>query len=128
MDWGVSRMHYPAYPPEIRNRNGRNFMKSVLVLWLSAWFSNVTTTQFVDDVERQLAANRDTYMAGTRTPALQKAALQYFDDRWVWLQSSDACGSKLLGRAGQACIADRMPSGRYPWERFYRDPIVQGHY
>lgn len=103
-------------------------MKSILVLWLAAWYSNMTATQYVDDLERQLAANRDAYLSSTRTPASRQAALLYFDQQWAWLQSSDACGSKLLGRAGQSCIADRSRSGPYPWERFYRDPIANGHY
>ena|SRR5579872_204945 len=103
-------------------------MKTVLVLLLSAWYSNLTTTQYVDDLERQLGANRDTYLAGPATLDRQKAALLFFDQQWAWLQSSDACGSKLLGRAGQACIADRTRSGKYSWEQYYRDPIVTGHF
>jgi len=47
--------------------------------------SNVTATQYVDDLERRRGANRDTYLASARTPALQQAALQYFDQQWAWL-------------------------------------------
>ena len=99
-------------------------MKSILVLLLSAWFSNITVTEFVDDLEPLLAANRDTYLAGPHTLQRQQAALQYFDQQWTWLKSSAACGSRLLGQAGQACISDRSRSGRWPWESYYRDPIV----
>jgi hypothetical protein len=103
-------------------------MKSVLLLLLSAWFSNVTVTEYVDALEPTLAANRDSYLAGARTPAQQQAALQYFDRQWAWLKSSNGCGSRLLGSAGTACIADRSRAGAWPWEAYYRDPIANGHF
>jgi hypothetical protein len=103
-------------------------MKSVLLLLLSAWFSNLTVTEYVDTLEPTLAANRDSYLAGPRTSVRQQAALQYFDHQWAWLKSSNACGSKLLSSAGAACIADRSRAGAWPWEVYYRDPIANGHF
>lgn len=103
-------------------------MKSVLLLWFSAFYATLTTSQYVDDLERKLAVNRDTYLSGPRTPAAQKSALDYFDQQWKWLQSSDGCGSRLLGQAGVVCITDRQRTGRWPWETYYRDPIVTGHF
>jgi hypothetical protein len=103
-------------------------MKSVLLLLLSAWYSNYTVTEFVDGLEPQLAINRDAYLAGPLTSARQVAALQYFDQQWAWLKSSAACGSRLLGTAGQACIADRSRTGSWPWEHYYRDPIAFNGY
>ncbi len=102
-------------------------MKSILLLFLSAWYSSYTVSDFVDDLEPQLAANRDAYLAGSMTRQQQQAALQFFDQQWAWLKSSQACGSRRLGAAGQACIADRSRNGRWPWETYYRDPIVNGH-
>ena len=102
-------------------------MKSVLLLLLGAWFSNITVTEYTDGIEPFLAANRDAYLSGPRTVARQQAALQYFDQQWMWLKSSQACGSRLLGTAGTAGIADRSRNGRWPWEAYYRDPIVTGH-
>ena len=101
-------------------------MKSVLLLLLSAWYSKVTVSEFVDNLEPLLAANRDTYLAGPHTATRQQAALAYFDQQWAWLRSSQACGSRLLGSAGAACIADRARGGTFPWEVYYRDPIVNG--
>ena len=101
-------------------------MKSVLLLLLEAWFSNITVTEYTDNLEPLLAANRDAYLSGPHTPQRQQAALQYFDQQWLWLRSSQACGSRLLGSAGVACIADRSRTGRWPWESYYRDPIVNG--
>jgi hypothetical protein len=103
-------------------------MKSVILLLLGAWFSNVTTTEYVDSIEPLLSANRDAYLSGPQTPERQQAALRYFDQYWVWLRSSQACGSRLLGSAGAACLADRSRSGKWPWEVYYRDPIVNGHF
>jgi hypothetical protein len=102
-------------------------MKSVLLYLLSAWYSNVTTTEFVDTLEPLLAANRDTYLAGPHTTDRQQAALVYFDQQWVWLKSPAACGSRLLGQAGKSCVMDRSRSGQWSWEHYYRDPIVNNH-
>jgi hypothetical protein len=99
-------------------------MRPVLLLWASAWFSSITVTQFVDDLEPQLAANRDSYFSGARTPEQRRAALQYFDRQWAWLKSSQGCGDRLLGDAGKRCIADRARNGRWSWEQYYRDPIA----
>lgn len=99
-------------------------MKSVLLVFLSTLYSNITVTQFVDDAEPLLVMNRDNYLGGPHTTARQQAALQYFDQSWLWLKSSQACGSRLTGRAGQACIADRSRTGRWPWQVWYRDTIV----
>jgi hypothetical protein len=103
-------------------------MKTVLMLWASAWFANVTVTEYADAMEVQLAANRNTYLAGPHTAALQAAALKFYDQQWASLQSPAACGEKLLGAAGVACIADRAPGGRFPWQYYYRDPIALGHF
>ncbi len=103
-------------------------MKSVLLLFLGAMYANVTATQCVDDIEPLLQMNRDNYLSSARTPDIQQAALQYFDQQFTWLKSSQACGSKLLGNAGVACIADRSRSGKWSWEQYYRDPIVTGRF
>ncbi len=100
-------------------------MKSILILWLSAFFSTATVGEYVDDLEPLLAANREAYLAGPHTPERQQAALLYFDQQWAWLKSSAACGSRLLGGAGKRCIADRSRSGPWSWEQYYRDPIVR---
>jgi hypothetical protein len=99
-------------------------LRSILILWLAAWYSNVTATQYVDDLEPMLAANRDAYLSGPHTVQRQQAALQYFDQNWSWLKSSSACGSKLLKQAGQSCINGRSRSGPWSWERYHRDPIT----
>jgi hypothetical protein len=98
-------------------------MRSVLLLLLSAWYAKQTTTQFVDDLEVQLRSNRDQYIGGPHTAARKQAALDYFDSGWAWLHSSQACGSKMLGSAGLACLQDRGRDGQWTWEVWYRDPI-----
>src|SRR5437660_9730415 len=99
-------------------------MKSVLVLWFSMWYSNITVTDFVDQLEPLLRANRDSYLTGPRTADRYAAAIQYFNQQWAWLNSPAACSSRLLGSAGQRCIAERSRSGPWPWEAYYLDPIV----
>src|SRR4051794_24630980 len=103
-------------------------MRTILMLWLAASYANVTVTEYVDSMEPLLKMNRDTYLSGPHTPERRDAALQYFDQRWSYLQSSAACGEKILKAAGTACITDRSRDGRWPWERYYRDPILFGHF
>ena len=103
-------------------------VKSVLLLLLSAWYAKDTVTDFVNILEPLLAANRDTYLSGPHTPDRQQAALQFFDQHWTWLKSPEACGSSRLGSAGTACIADRSRGGTWPWEAYYRDPIVNNQF
>jgi hypothetical protein len=98
-------------------------MKSVLLLLLSAWYSNLTSTQFVDDLEPQLKLNRDNYLGGLHTADRQAAALAFFDSHWNELHSTAACGSKTLGQPGIRCLQDRSRNGNWPWETWYRDPI-----
>ena len=54
-------------------------MRSVLLLFLSGWFSSLTTVQFVDEFEPLLRANRDQYLGGPHTADRQRAALTYFE-------------------------------------------------
>jgi hypothetical protein len=99
-------------------------MKSVLLLWLSAFYANNTASQAVDTLEPLLQQNRDAYFAGPRTLPRQAQALAYFDVQWAWLKSPAGCGDRLLGRAGTACLRERARTGKYPWEVWYRDTIV----
>jgi hypothetical protein len=103
-------------------------MRTVLMLWAAAFCANVTVTEYADGMEVSLAANRNAYLAGPRTPALQAAALQYYDQQWAYLISPAECGEKLLGSAGVACIADRSAGGKWPWRTYYRDPILLSHF
>ena len=100
-------------------------MKALLVLWFSAWYSNLTVGQYVDDIEPLLRANRDNFLNGPHTAVRKAQALGSFDKEWNWLQSSQGCGSKLLGAAGKRCLNDRARDGQWPWEAYYRDPIDQ---
>jgi hypothetical protein len=84
----------------------------------------VMATHIVDQLEPQLKANRDAYMAGPRTRSNQAAALANFDNAWAWLTSMQACGSPELGDAGKRCISDRDRGGRWDWFSYYRDPIA----
>ena len=99
-------------------------MKSVPLLWLSAFYANNTASQAVDTLEPLLQQNRDAYFAGPRTLPRQAQALAYFDVQWAWLNSPAGCGDRLLGRAGTACLQERARTGKYPWEVWYRDTIV----
>lgn len=83
----------------------------------------IAATQIVNEIERQLAANRDGYLAlPVRYRSTQAAALRNFDEGWSLVVTN--CSDAALGRAGQACIEDRSPGGRWDWRSYYRDPIA----
>jgi hypothetical protein len=84
----------------------------------------VLSSRLVDRLEPQLKANRDAYLAGSRTQAEQTAAAAVFDGAWAWLSSFDACGSPDLGDAGRRCLSDRARGGKWDWFALYRDPIA----
>ncbi len=106
----------------------QTIMKSILLMWFFASYANLATSQYVDEMEKLLALNRDAYLAGPRTAQRQQVAVQYFDMQWTYLQSSSSCGSNALGNSGKVCIADRSAGGRWPWSRYYRDPIISGRF
>ncbi len=99
-------------------------MRTILMLWLAASFANTTTSEYVDSIEPLLKLNRDNFLSGPATTDRQAAALAYFDQQWALLQSGAGCGDKILKSAGARCIADRSRSGPWPWEKYYRDPIL----
>jgi hypothetical protein len=63
-------------------------MKALLVLWFSAWFSNVTVGQYVDDLDPLLRANRDACLSGPHTVARRDEAIVYFDQQSAWLKTN----------------------------------------
>ncbi len=101
-------------------------MRTLLFLWLSGQLASTSTSRYVNDLEPMLRQNRDVYLTGPHTPDRQAAALLYFDQWWAWLKSPAACGNVMLGSAGIVCIGDRSRGGMWPWETYYRDPIVAG--
>lgn len=82
------------------------------------------TTQIVNGLEPLLNKNKEAYLAGPGTCPDQAAALAAFDSAWQWLISPKGCGSGIYGSAGNACISDRGPGGKFPWFTWYRDPIA----
>lgn len=83
------------------------------------------TTAIVNGLGQELSNLDAAYFAESNpTCADQRAALNAYDQAWLWLQSPQACGNPNYGAAGGRCIADRAPGGRYPWQTYYRDPIA----
>lgn len=87
--------------------------------------ADTATTLIVNGLAQQLENLNAAYFAERNpTCADQRAALDAYDQAWSWLQSPAACGAASFGRAGNACISDRAPGGRFPWQSYYRDPIA----
>lgn len=87
--------------------------------------ADTATTLIVNGLATQLANLDKAYFAeNPPSCADQRAALDAYDESWAWLQSPAACGNPNYGRAGNACISDRAPGGKFPWQTYYRDPIA----
>lgn len=63
----------------------------------------------------------NSLQASQKIPAVQQFFIQNYETLWESLVSY--CSNPQLGTAGQNCIADRSPSGKYPWNQYYLDPI-----
>jgi hypothetical protein len=81
-------------------------------------------TERINYAEDLAKKNLEAYMASPHTQVNQAAALQNFDDIWAWIVSQDGCGDQDLKSAGEACISERSPGGKYDYRAWYRDPIA----
>jgi hypothetical protein len=87
--------------------------------------ADTATTLIVNGLAAQLANLDAAYLADPNPScAAQRAALDAYDQAWQWLQSPAGCGNPTYGQAGNACITDRAPGGKYPWATYYRAPIA----
>ena len=82
------------------------------------------STAIVNQIEPYLKQNLAAYMAlaTPRPVSAQTAAEGVFNTAWT--QVLNACSSASLGKAGQACIADRQRGGKWDWFAYYYDPIA----
>jgi hypothetical protein len=86
--------------------------------------ADTATTLIVNGLGSQLSNLDAAYLAEPEVScADQRAALDAYDMAWQWLQSPVACGNPTFGQAGNKCISDRAPGGKYPWATYYRLPI-----
>lgn len=86
--------------------------------------ADTATTLIVNGLEVQLKNLNKAYFSEPPSCANQRAALDAYDQAWLWLQSPAACGAPNYGSAGNRCISDRAPGGKTPWQTYYRDPIA----
>lgn len=107
---------------------GMSLANNAMSSWLQdkkeAARSRTFSTTIVNELEPLLNKNKNAYLAGPGSCADQATALSAFDSAWQWLQSAQACGNPQLGAAGQNCVGDRAPGGRWDWTAMYRDPIA----
>lgn len=108
---------------------GVGLATSALASWMNSiqlsHNADTATTLIVNGLAQQLSNLDSAYLAEPNpTCADQRAALDAYDEAWEWLQSPAACGNPSYGSAGNRCISDRAPSGPYPWQTYYRDPIA----
>lgn len=105
-----------------------SFATSAVALWMNSiqlsHNADTATTVIVDGLAAQLSNLVNAYLSEAATCANQRAALNAYDQAWAWLQSPQACGNPNFGAAANRCITDRAPGGKFPWNKYYRDPIA----
>jgi hypothetical protein len=125
------RMWRPGY----RRRLGQDPISAGVALAVGAvntWLNSIqlshdadtATTLIVNGLAQQLQNLDNAYFAEPASCQNQRAALDAYDQAWLWLQSPAACGAPAYGSAGNRCISDRAPGGPTPWQSYYRDPIA----
>jgi hypothetical protein len=124
-----------TWRPGYRRRLGQDPVSAGVGLAVGAvntWLNSIqlshdadtATTLIVNGLAQQLQNLDNAYFAEPASCANQRAALDAYDQAWLWLQSPAACGNPGYGAAGNRCISDRAPGGPTPWQSYYRDPIA----
>lgn len=108
---------------------GVSLATSAVGMWMNSiqvsHNADTATTLIVNGLAQQLQNLLNAYMAEKNvTCGDQRAALDAYDNAWAWLQGPQACGAPNYGSAGNRCISDRAPNGKYPWQSYFRDPIA----
>jgi hypothetical protein len=106
---------------------------SLAAAGVSDWLNSIQLSHDADTATTEIAnqfatqmANLDSAYLNTPNPtcADQRAALDAFDQAWAWVQSPSGCGNGAYGSAGNACISERAPGGKYDATAANRDPIA----
>lgn len=97
------------------------------------WLNSIQLSHDADSATTAIAnqfatqmANLDSAYLNTPNPSCadQRAALDAFDMAWAWVQSPSGCGNPSYGSAGNACISERAPGGKYDATAANRNPIA----
>lgn len=84
----------------------------------------ITASDYANKTADLAKQNMDIYFAipTPRPLSLQREALANFDQ--IWGALVNACSNPALGSAGQRCISERQPGGKYDFTSYYRTPIA----
>lgn len=87
-------------------------------------YNKIDASNFANEIAAQMLANLNSWYAlpaSSKTVAVQNYYISNYNNLWNSLVQY--CSNPSLGTAGQNCISDREPSGKYPWATYYLDPI-----
>lgn len=88
-------------------------------------YCKIDASNAANEASNQMEQNLQSWQALPKTEkcsSIQAYYLQNYDNLWQALVSY--CSNPQLGSAGQRCISDREPGGRWPYQTYYRDPIA----
>lgn len=95
-----------------------------IIFWLNRKGpqQKIETTKIVNDAEPLLKQNLAVWNSSPKTKSIQTQMLANYDA--VWAKVVQLCSDSRYGDPGHACVNDRLPSGKFPWSVYYRDPIA----
>ena len=87
-------------------------------------YKKIYATNDVNAIAAQMQKNLDGWKAlpvSAKVPAIQ----QFFETNYnnLWANLVKECSDPSLGTAGQNCISDRQPGGKYPFADYYLSHI-----
>ena len=87
-------------------------------------YKKIYATNDVNAIAAQMQKNLDGWKAlpvSAKVPAIQ----QFFETNYnnLWANLVKECSDPSLGTAGQNCISDRQPGGKYPFADYYLSQI-----
>ena len=87
-------------------------------------YKKIYATNDVNAIAAQMQKNLDGWKAlpvSAKVPAVQ----QFFETNYnnLWANLVKECSDPSLGTAGQNCISDRQPGGKYPFADYYLSQI-----
>ena len=126
-------------PPVGKSGPFTNFIKSstvdsgLSIIWIAASaisslftpnYKKIYATQDVNAIAAQMQQNVNGWTSlpvASKVPAVQ----QFFETNYnnLWQNLVTKCSDPSLGTAGQNCISDREPTGKYPFASYYLNPI-----
>jgi hypothetical protein len=87
-------------------------------------YKKIAASNEANTISDQMLANLNSWKALSAAQKTTDVQAYYINNyNQLWNALVQYCSNQQLGSAGQNCIADRSPTGKYPWNVYYLEPI-----